>query len=253
MKRALVTGASEGIGREFAKSLAEQGFAVTCVARNEKRLLELMGVLQGQEHAHLVADLTRSEDIQELKKLIENQKFDLLINNAGMATYGSFANVEYAQITRMMDLNCQSVLELSHAFLRTAKSGDALINVSSTASFLPMPITSAYTASKAFVTSLSESLWFEERRKGVYVMALCPGMTQTNFHSRAGGQDEQMPAWFSQKPEQVVQKALRALKRRNDPVVICGPQAPLIFLAKFIPRKWVIMLAGKTLEWGLGH
>jgi short-subunit dehydrogenase len=76
-------------------------------------------------------------------------------------------------------------------------------------------------------------------------------MTTTRFHTRAGGEDEQIPKWFSQSPEQVVAIALRALKHRKRPIVACGPQRPLIFLSRFIPRKWVILLAGHLLEQGL--
>ena len=84
-------------------------------------------------------------------------------------------------------------------------------------------------------------------------MALCPGMTESKFHQRAGGHEGQIPKWFSQTPEQVVDIALRALKKRSQPVVVCGPQKPLIFLSKFLPRKWVIWTAGKVLDWGLAR
>ncbi len=252
MKHALITGASEGIGRAFAQKLATQGYAVTAIARNEKRLQELMQELGGG-HSYLPADLSKTEDTARIVKTLTTKKFDLLVNNAGIGVYGTFNEAEALQIDAMMEINCHSLMSLSQAFLQTATNGDALINVSSTASFLPMPVTSVYGASKAFVTALTENLWYEERSKGVYVMALCPGMTESKFHQRAGGHEGQIPKWFSQTPEQVVDIALRALKKRSQPVVVCGPQKPLIFLSKFLPRKWVIWTAGKVLDWGLAR
>jgi short-subunit dehydrogenase len=247
----LITGASEGIGRSFAKKLNALGHSITAVARNEARLQELMNELQGKNNSYVTSDLTTKDGIKKISDLLHAKKFNLLINNAGLANYGEFKTMPNVQIEQMMMLNCESLIELSQAFLTHAQSGDALINVSSSASFLPMPISSVYTGSKAFVTAFTEGIWYEERKRNVYVMALCPGITMTNFHTRAGGKDEQVPPWFSQTPEQVVDLALRELYRRKKPVVISGPQRPLIFLSRFIPRKLVIILSGKTLEWGL--
>jgi short-subunit dehydrogenase len=140
--------------------------------------------------------------------------------------------------------------ELAHAYLKTSSSGDALINISSSASFFPMPITSVYSASKAYVTMLSENLWYEQRRRGVYVLALCPGATESKFHSRAGGNNGDIPPWAVQTAEKVADITYRALKCRRKPVVVCGIQGPLIFFSKFIPRKWVILLAGMVTAQG---
>lgn len=251
MKKVMITGASEGIGRAFAERLAREGYAVTAVARNGVRLADLIETLPGCQHNFLVADLASEEGLAATKKLVSEGQFNLVINNAGLGIYGDFAETKLSDLTLMMNVNCRALLELSQAFLRGGRPGDSLINVSSNAAFLPMPISSVYTASKSFVTSLSENLWFEQRSRGVYVMGLCPGMTMTLFHRRAGGHDEQIPRWFSQTPEAVVATALRALARRRVPVVICGPQRPVIFLSKFLPRKWLILIAGKVLEWGL--
>ncbi|WP_413290901.1 SDR family NAD(P)-dependent oxidoreductase [Bdellovibrio sp. HCB337] len=250
--KVLITGASEGIGRSFAKRLSAEGHTVTAVARNEGRLQELMKELGGgKTHSYVVANLVSPEGVDKIAQLLTSEKFDLLINNAGLATYGEFRTMESAKSDEMMTLNCESLLQLSRAFLQRAQSGDAVINVSSGASFLPMPVSSVYTGSKAFVTAFSEALWYEERKRNIYVMALCPGITMTQFHSRAGGHDKQIPPWLSQTPDQVVDRALKHLKKRSQPVVICGPQRLPILLTRLIPRKWVIFLSGKTLELGM--
>ena len=249
-RSALVTGASEGIGRSFATQLASSGFRVVAVARNLDRLKELINEL-GSLHSYLMADLATSEGVEKVSKLLHQEKFDLLINNAGFATYGTFREMGFVETQKMMDVNCLTLLTLSHNFLSSAVSGDALINVSSSASFLPMPISSVYTASKSLVTSFSESVWYEEKKRGVYVMGLCPGMTVTNFHNRAGGDNKQMPKLFSQTPDQVARLGIKELKRRSRPIVISGPQKFLIFVAKFIPRKLVVEISGRVLDWGL--
>jgi uncharacterized protein len=249
--KALITGASEGIGRSLAILLKDKGYSITVVARNQTRLQDLIRELGGGSHQAFSADLSTADGVNRVVDKIKSEKYDLLVNNAGMATYGSFRDVENSDLHHMCLVNSDTVMDLSHAFLKTARSGDALINVSSTASFLPMPVTSVYAGNKAFVTAFSQSLWYEERKRGVYVLALCPGMTRTQFHSRAGGKSDQIPDWFSQTPEQVAQMAWKHLQKRSQPVVISGPQKYLIFLSRFVPRKWLTLMAGKTLEWGM--
>lgn len=251
MKQALVTGASEGIGRSFAMKLTTQGFTITAVARNEVRLKNLMNELGGAGHDYLIADLSTEEGIARISHHLSENKYDLLVNNAGFTVYDAFHESKLFDNLNVLRVNCEAVLCLSHAFLLTAKVGDALINVSSTASFLPMTITSVYTGSKAFVTGFTESLWYEERKRGVYVMALCPGMTQSQFHTRAGGDNAQIPSWASETPDQVVELAMRELARRKKPIVVSGPQGYAIFLSRFISRRWLTLIAGKILELGM--
>ena len=112
MKHALITGASEGIGRAFAQKLATQGYAVTAIARNEKRLQELMQELGGG-HSYLPADLSKTEDTARIVKTLTTKKFDLLVNNAGIGVYGTFNEAEALQIDAMMEINCHSLMSLS--------------------------------------------------------------------------------------------------------------------------------------------
>lgn len=181
-KKALITGASEGIGFVFAKRLAAEGYHVTAVARTQTKLEDLVGQL-GQEHKFLVADLSTDAGQEKVAAELKNQKYDLLVNNAGVGTAGPFTDVTLERQLAMVNLNCTAVVRLAYAFLTTAKAGDALINTSSMLAFLPMPGIGLYSATKAFVTSFSESLWFEAKTKGCIRYGPLPWLY---FHSFSG-------------------------------------------------------------------
>ncbi|MBK7962322.1 MAG: SDR family NAD(P)-dependent oxidoreductase [Bdellovibrionales bacterium] len=133
-KTALVTGGSEGIGRAFAIRLAKEGFAVTLVARNEGKLKDLVAIL-GRSPSYQIADLSSREGQDKVQKIIEIGNFDLLVNNAGIGTVGGFTEVSYQKQMEMFHLNCEAVVRFSYAFLKNAKSGDGLVNVSSALAF----------------------------------------------------------------------------------------------------------------------
>jgi short-subunit dehydrogenase len=249
-KLALVTGASEGIGRSFAKRLASEGYLVLAVARNEGRLKELMDEI-GPGHDYRVADLATAAGISAVASELSKKRYDLLVNNAGFAIYGRFEETGLEQIQEILRLNCESLLVLSHAFLKVARPGDSLINVSSSASFFPMPISSVYTASKSFVTSLSETLWYEQKKRGVYVLGLCPGITATKFHTRAGGKDEQLPSLLTETPEQVVAIAMKALRKRRRSVIVSGTQNYVLWLTRLLPRQGFLVIMGKLFDLGM--
>lgn len=246
-KTALVTGASGGIGRVFALALAREGYAVTAVARSEDKLTALMEEL-GEGHRYLVADLSDPQGVEVVAAELRASPYDLLVNNAGIGTYGPFHEVELDRTLAMLRLNIDALVTLSHAWLAGARAGDALINVSSTLAFMPMPTGSAYSASKSFVTAFSDGLWYENKDRGVYVMGLCPGVTYTDFHHRAGGTaDSKPPDAISQTPEQVVQTALAALKRRGAATVITGiPNKAAAFMARLMPRSWLVGMMGSN-------
>ena len=185
-KIAMITGASEGIGREFAVQLSRQGYQITALARNEARLKELCREL-GPTCKYLIADLGKAEGVKKAASEIKSRHYDLLINNAGYGVKGKFAELPLEKHLTMLHVNVTALVTLSHVFLNQAQSGDALINVSSSLAFLPMPSLGLYAASKALVTSFSESLWYQQKSRGVYVMGLCPGVTATNFSKRSGG------------------------------------------------------------------
>jgi hypothetical protein len=237
--RALVTGASEGIGRAFALRLAREGFAVTAVARNEARLQDLLAQL-GTGHDCRAADLATPEGIRALAAHIAQSPYQLLINNAAIGLYGDFAELPLEDLQRLLRLNVDALVALSHAFLRQARAGDTLINVSSILAFLPLPANGVYAATKAFVTAFSEALWRQQRARGVYVLGLCPGATATEFHARAGAK-RRTAGGMTQTPEQVVAEAMQALRARRSPTVVTGWRNRIAVLAfRFLSRRAVV-------------
>ena len=243
-KKALVTGASEGIGRSIAQKLAKQGYSVTAVARNEAKLKSVQQEL-GTGHDYLVADLSSDGGIEKVVKALKAGHYNVLVNNAGVGTSGDFTTVPIERQMTMFRLNCEAVVRLSYAFLESAKSGDALMNVSSTLAFLPSPGMGLYCATKSFVTALSESLWYEQQRKGVFVMGLHPGITTTNFQVAAGGKKEDLPKGLSQTPEQVADLAVKELLARAKPTVISGVKNALFAgMTRFMPRRSTVKMMG---------
>lgn len=230
--RALVTGASSGIGHAFAVSLAAEGYSVTAVARGVEGLEALMAEL-GEGHDHLVADLATDEGLRATMELLRGGGYTLLVNNAGTASHGDFAEQPLESALTTLDLNCRAVVALAHAFLGDAAPGSALVNVSSTLGHTPKPGTSVYSASKAFVTAFSETLWHEQKSRGIHVMALCPGVTATASQTATD-----VPTWLVQSPQQVVDSARKALSDSAGPVVLTSLANRMFTTAlRLLPRR----------------
>lgn len=244
-KTALVTGASSGIGAVFARELAREGYAVTCVARSQDKLRDLVKELGGASRA-LVADLADREGLRRVEADVETAGYSLLVNNAGYGIYAPFAETPLDRHEELMAVNMNALVRLSHVFLNKAAPGDALINVSSALSLLSYPGGAVYAATKAFVTTFTESLWYEQKDRGVYVMALLPGVTSTNFHAVAAGGRKAAQTLRSYPPEVVVKKALAALKERKTPSIISGPLYRFLTLlsTRLMSRKKMISVMG---------
>ncbi|WP_101757213.1 SDR family oxidoreductase [Oceanicoccus sp. KOV_DT_Chl] len=222
---ALVTGATSGIGLEFAKQLAARGYNIIAVARRQQQLQAVVDELPGSSHQYCVADLGRAEGVEAVVKLMAAQHVQLLINNAGYSVLEPFYQSDLSVQQDILNVNCTAVMTLAHTFLRQAQTGDALINLASVVSYLPTPAQPMYSASKAFISALSECLWDEHKGRGVYVMGLCPGVTKTAFILRATGGEsdgQTLPEMLIQTTEQVVQEALSALDKRKKSIVITG-------------------------------
>jgi short-subunit dehydrogenase len=248
MKKAFVTGATSGIGFEFARQLAEDGWEVTAVARSESKLREIVGKLRaGAPHNYVVADLATEKGIAQAAKALGNEKFDLLVNNAGVGAYGRFQDADLDKLHGMMRLNMDALMNLSHTYLQSAVKGDAIINVASTLGYMAFPGATTYSATKAFVINFTEGLWHEEKERGVYCMALCPGITKTGFHEAAGGQPaDRPPDGISQDPADVVKEALHALKARKHVSVTTGTaNNVMLFGARFMSRNALVNLMGR--------
>jgi uncharacterized protein len=184
---ALVTGASSGLGEQFARQLSARGHELVLVARRADRLERLASELSGSAHA-VPADL--AADAAALKPKIDELGLDvdLLVNNAGFGTYGRFTDIDPERDADQIRLNCEAVVTLTHAFLppMLERGRGGIINVASTAGFQPLPYESVYSASKAFALRFSEALSEELRGTGVRVLAVNPGPVPTEWQQVAG-------------------------------------------------------------------
>jgi uncharacterized protein len=257
MKTALITGASTGIGVVFARQLAQRQMDLVLVARSRDKLEQLAAELREQSGVKItviVQDLTVAQAGKLVYDTVTHQgiSIDLLVNNAGFGDYGTFSEQDLARQLEMIQLNNVVVVELTHYFLRgmLARGAGAIINVASIAGFQPLPYLSVYAATKAFLLSFSESLWAENKDKGIDILALCPGPTQSEFFQVA-----RFPSAFMGKngkldtAEVVVQDALTALAQKHNNVV-AGKFANKIIvnLPRFFPRGWLVSLVEKQFK-----
>jgi short-subunit dehydrogenase len=224
---ALITGASAGLGREFATQLAGRGYDLVLVARDAERLGALAGELETRFDAHcevLAADLRRDDDVSRVVARIDASALDLLVNNAGFGTRGALARAEREPQEDMLRVHVLAVHRLAQAAVQqmVPRGRGAIINVSSVASFLTSPGNVNYCATKAYQRLYAEGLSQEVARRGVYVQALCPGFTHTEFHARGAMDKARYPAWWWMRADRVVDASLRALERGGPVVVVPG-------------------------------
>ncbi len=186
--KALITGASSGIGRDMARILSTKGFELWLAARRTDRLEELKDTLPYPAHV-LGADLSRAEACQELYGRLKDEQLDLVINNAGFGLFGTFAETDLERDLAMIDTNIRAVHILTKLFLQDFKSRNqgAILNVSSSAGFFAGPLLSTYYATKSYVLRLTEAIHEELRRDGsaVYIGVFCPGPVRTEFDNVA--------------------------------------------------------------------
>jgi len=247
MRRAMVTGASMGIGAAFARRLASEGWAVTLVARSRDLLENLAAELPGDGHEVLECDLSRPAAREVAVQRLDEGGWQLLVNNAGFGQIGHFHEMSMDRMRDMMEVNCEALVELSHAFLRQAQRGDALVNVASALGYLSNPMMGLYTASKAFVVALSECLWYENRERDVFVLCLAPGVTDTEFNRNAGRDPERKRSkLIRQTPEQVVDETMHALAKRRGPHLVTGaPNRLGVGVARLIGRVGAMRLVAR--------
>lgn len=245
-KTALITGASSGIGEVFAQRLAAQGTNLVLVARSEDKLQRLATQLQQQHGIQvdvIAIDLSCADAAQYLSDEIRQHGLavDMLINNAGFGTYGQFDELPLERQRDEVLLNVLAVVELTHRFLpaMVAKGDGAVINVASTAAFQPIPSMAVYGATKAFVLSFSEALWAEYRERGVRVLALCPGPTETPFFDTVGSREPAIGTMIT--PEHVVQTGLQALEQGKSYAIPGWRNALTVLLPRGLPRSWTTL------------
>lgn len=259
-RTALITGASSGIGREFARQLAARGVKLVVVARRAQRLEQLGTELReahGIEVEPLPADLTEQGDLSMVEDRLGDgaRPVDLLVNNAGFGSHGPFQELDRDREEAEIRLHVLAVARLTHAVIpgMLERGRGDIVNVSSVAGFQPLPYSATYAATKAFVTSFSQSLHEELRDSGVRVLALCPGFVRTEFHQVADINRDIVPAAAWLQAPDVVATALAALARGE---ALCVPGLVYRFLAAsahLAPRSVVRRVTGAMTRMGLAR
>lgn len=255
-RTALITGATSGIGYELAVLFARDGYRLVAVARDAERLTGLaqeLGGRYGISVTTLAQDLSTRSAPEEIYTALQRQaiEIEVLVNNAGIGTYGPFAETEPGAILDVIQINIAALTHLTRLLLpdMISRGAGKILNVASTAAFQPGPLMAAYFASKAYVVSLSEALSNELQGTGVSVTVLCPGPTWTGFQERAGtGRTRLMRVVKPIEVSQVARMGYRGLMAGKR-LVIPGPLNKLIaFALRFIPRSVATAAARWTME-----
>lgn len=253
---ALVTGASSGMGEQFARQLAGRGCHLVLVARTEPKLHELAVELrraQGLRVAVIVADLSLPSQVEEVCQQLKAQdiRVDHVINNAGFGTAGALLDRDPESQQQMLQLNALAPLMLMRRLLpgMIERRTGGVINMASVAAFFPIPFMATYAASKAFLLSHTQALEEELRGTGVRMMALCPGPVSTGFQRRAGYELGPLERLAELSSEQVVRRALIAYQRGT---LICVPgflNKIEAWLPRIIPYRWAGAVVGAIMRW----
>lgn len=242
---ALVTGASSGLGVDFARELASRGANLVLVARREEAMRKLAAALEEQYGVSVLVipmDLTAPDAPQSLYDQLKEQgvAVDILINNAGFGLYGQFVNIGWEQEQSMLQLDIVAVVHLTKLFVRDmlARKKGYVMLLGSIGAYQPSPTYASYSAAKAFILSLGEALNYELRGSGVSVTVLSPGVTATEFFKVADQEPSLYQRLTMMKSPDVVRFGVRAMLRRRASVVPGFLNAFLAFGTRLIPRTW---------------
>ena len=257
----LITGASTGIGAEFARQFAARGDDLVLVARSADKLEALAAQLRaahGVGVSVIAMDLSDPNAAGELWAQTNRlgAEITVLVNNAGAGTHGDVADADPQRLEREVELNCRTLVGTTARYLpqMRARGAGTIINVASTAAFLALPKMAVYGASKAFVMSFTEALWFEERKHGVRVLAVCPGMTDTQFFEAAGeaaviAATRSDTLHWTRTPTRGVDNTMRALSGRK-PSFVDGAVNAVVWrgLTRFVPTRLMLAVSGYLVE-----
>jgi short-subunit dehydrogenase len=250
--RAIITGATAGIGNAFARRLAADGYDLELVARDRERLETVAGQLRsahGVQVEPIVADLSTEEGRERVADTVANgQSVDLLVNNAGLSLNTPFLRSTPEKEAQLLSVNVQAVMRLTLAALpgMVERRHGGVLNVSSVSGFGAAMPGSTYPASKAWVTNFSESVGLSVAPFGVRVMALCPGYVRTEFHQRAGIDMSKTPEWLWMDADVLVNAALRDLRRGRLVSVPSAKYKVVAFGLRHLPRPVLQRVARDT-------
>ncbi len=250
-KLALVTGASGGIGLEFAILLAKSGFNLALVARSQEKLEALAAQLRdrfGVKVQAVALNLARPDAAHDV--LAHVPQCDVLINNAGFANNGKFARTNEAEMLEEIQLDVTTLTQLTRLYLpgMIERKDGKILNVASTAGFLPGPNMAVYYASKAYVISFSEAIAEEVRGTGVTVSVLCPGATATGFQQRAKTRDTRLHRFPSANAADVAKAGIDGMMRGKAVIVPGITNKIVAFAPRISPRRMLVWISGKAVE-----
>ena len=250
---AVITGASRGIGAEYARALAAQGYDLLLVARDQTRLDQLAGELQDVYSVKVwreTLDLAKPNASSTLYHLAQSFRphVALLVNNAGFGRYGLMSDMPFSTVQDMLQVHIHVTTETTRLFLADMmkQRQGAIINISSVAGFFPIPYMAEYAATKAYIISFSEAVSIEARESGVTIQVCCPGYTETDFHQAAHHRPRHIIP--PQSPSDVVQASLKALRSKKSLVTIGLPGVAAHWIARCMPKKFLMRLAGRFLR-----
>jgi len=253
-KTILITGASSGIGEAFANTLDKLGAKLILTARSKDKLEQMVSSMNNA--VSIPGDLSKKEFPQELYAKVNEMKLkvDILINNAGFGYSGKFLDNSMENYNEMINLNICSLTHLTHLFMKDMlenKSG-GIINISSLASFQPIPFFSIYAATKAFVTSFTLSLYEEYRGRNIKILGVCPGYTKTNFNKRA--QMNSVPvAGYLMSSQEVVDQSLKAYKKGRFLIINGKVNRFAKLFTSLLPKKWSLKMASSIIKKGMSN
>ncbi|GAB3848209.1 SDR family NAD(P)-dependent oxidoreductase [Nesterenkonia populi] len=240
---ALITGSTAGLGAEFARQLASQGYAVVLVARSEERLneqAEHLGKRYGTEAEVIVADLMTDDGVAAVQERLadDSNPVHVLVNNAGHGLGDPFIDSSLDAERGLVRLHVQTTMELTHTALRhmVARRGGRIINVASVAAFTP---TGTYSAAKSWMLNFSKAMHQQHKHDGVLITAVCPGLVRTEFHERGGIEVTSSKRWMWLEPDDVVRQALTANAQGAAQCVPSVPYRALTTGLKFVPDRVV--------------
>ena len=239
--KALITGASSGIGLDMARYLAKKKYELILVARNREKLEQIQKTLPTKVTI-IVADLANEQKVKELYVVTKKENIDILINNAGFGDFGYFTETDLNKELEMINTNIKALHILTKFFLRDMEQRNAgyILNVASSASFQPGPLMSTYYATKSYVYQLTEAIYYEQKKKktNVHVSVLCPGPVKTNFNNVAGVK-------FGIKPQSSAFVAKYAIDQMlaNKMLIIPGFKMKCAkFFSRFVSDKFLLRI-----------
>ena len=252
--KALVTGASSGIGYELAKVLAKNKYDLILVSRNIEKLQKIKKEIEKNYKVKVYvykSDLSKLDEVTKFYQQIKNEDINILINNAGVGDFGKFLDISWEKDNEVIGLNIIALTFLTKIFSEkmVEKGEGKILNVASTAAFQPGPYLSVYSATKSYVLNFSEALAEELKGTGVTITTLCPGLTMTDFFKRSGISDNEVKTWGNLTTAKEVAEYGYDMMMNNKTVAVYGLRNKFsIFLKRFLPRNFITRITGRVLK-----